>query len=113
MTIYFTRHQTFAAVPGLSETVLATFIDAGLVVPTASSFGPVFREDDVARLALLCELADSFGFDGEGLAVVIELIDQLHDARRHLHAMAKSMEAEPQDLRHRIGERFVGILAVE
>lgn len=112
MMAYFTPHQAVAAVPGLSDAVLATFLEAGLVVPTASSLGPVFRQSDLARLELLCDLADSFGFDGEGLAVVIELIDQLHDTRRHLHAMARAMEAEPQDLRQRVGSRVVGILAV-
>ena len=112
MKTYFTPDQAITAVPGLSDAVLATFLEAGLVVPTASSLGPVFREGDLARLALLCELADGFGFDGDGLAVVIGLIDQLHDTRRHLHAMAKAMEAEPQDLRARVGARLVGILAV-
>ncbi len=112
MITYFSRQQTIAAVPGLSDTGLAMFLEAGLVVPTSSSLGPVFGQGDLARLALLCELADNFDFDGDGLAVVMGLIDQLHDTRRRLNAMAEAMEAEPQDLRHRIGERFVGILAV-
>ncbi len=112
MTEYFTYHQTIAAVPGLSASGLSAFVDAGLVVPTLSAQGPMFRPSDQARLALLCELADSFDLDGDSLAVVIGLIDQLHDTRRHLHAMSQAMQAEPPDLRRRIGARFVAILGV-
>ena len=112
MMEYFTFSQTIAAVPGLTPPELAAFVDADLVAPTFSPDGPMFRRVDLARLALLCELADSFDLAGEALAVVIGLIDQLHDTRRHLHAMSQAMQAEPQDLRQRVGARFVAILAV-
>jgi hypothetical protein len=35
----------------------------------------------------------------------------LHTARHRLHAMAQAMEAEPQELRQRVGTRVVAILA--
>lgn len=112
MIEYFTFSQTIAAVPGLSQPGLSAFLDADLVAPTLSAEGPMFRRRDLARLALLCELADSFDLQGDGLAVVIGLIDQLHDTRRHLHAMSQAMQAEPPDLRRRVGARFVAILSV-
>ena len=112
MMEYFTLSQTIAAVPGLSQSGLSAFLDADLVVPTTSADGPLFRPTDLARLALLCELADSFDLEGDGLAVVIGLIDQLHDTRRHLHAMSQAMQSETPDLRRRVGARFVAILAV-
>lgn len=112
MTTYFTLSQTIAAVPGLSEPQLVAFLDADLVHATKSAAGPVFRALDLARMELLCDLADQFNLEGDALGVVIGLIDQLHDTRRHLHAMAQAMEAEPQDLRARIGARFVGILNI-
>ena len=112
MTTYFTLDQTVAAVPGLSQPQLVAFLEAELVRPTSSADGPVFRAPDLARLELLCDLADQFDLADDALGVVIALIDQLHDTRRHLRAMAEAMEAEPQDLRARIGARFVSILAV-
>ena len=112
MIEYFTLSQTVAAVPGLSQSGLSAFLDADLVVPISSADGPMFRRLDLARLALLCELADSFDLDGDGLAVVIGLIDQLHHTRRHLHAMSQAVQAEPQDLRRRVGARFVAILGL-
>ena len=111
MMDYFTQSQTIAAVPGLSQSRLAAFLDADLVWPTSSAAGPVFRVVDLARLELLCDLADHFDLQGDALGVVIGLIDQLHGARLHLRAMAEAMEAEPQELRLRVGARFVAILA--
>ncbi len=112
MTTYFTLNQTIAAVPGLSLPQLVAFLEADLVRPTVSADGPVFLARDLARLELLSDLADQFDLAADALGVVIGLIDQLHDTRRHLHAMAQAMEAEPQDMRARVGARFVGILAV-
>ena len=111
MTTYSTIMQTIAAVPGLSHPQLVAFLDAELVHPTLSADGPVFRAADLARLELLCDLADQFDLQTDSLGVVIGLIDQLHDTRRRLHAMAQAIEAEPKDLRARVGARFVGILA--
>lgn len=112
MTDFFTQDQTIATVPGLSLAQLDAFLAANLITPTVSATGPMFRRVDLARLHLLCELADHFDLDGDGLGVVIELIDQLHTTRRHLRAMAQAMEEEPQDLRLRVGARFVGLLAM-
>jgi chaperone modulatory protein CbpM len=112
MTAYFTPEQAIAAVPGLSQARLKAFLDADLVAQTHPTQGPVFRASDLARLELLCDLADHFDLEGDALGVVIGLIDQLHTARQRLHAMAQAMEAEPQDLRARVGARFVTILAM-
>lgn len=112
MTTYFTVSQTISAVSRLSQPQLVAFLDADLVRPTLSAEGPVFCAPDLARLELLCDLSDQFNLDDDALGVVIGLIDQLHDTRRHLHAMAQAIEAEPQDLRARVGARFVGILAL-
>ncbi len=112
MTEHFTEPQAIAAVPGLSRPRLAVFLAADLILPLSTPSGPVYRPIDLARLELLCDLADHFDLDGDALGVVIGLIDQLHDARHTLQAMARAMEAEPQDLRQRIGARVVGILTL-
>ncbi len=112
MTDNITQMQAVTMVPGLSTERLASFLAADLVMPTATADGLVFRPFDVARLVLLCELADHFDLEDDALGVVIELIDQLHTTRQHLRAMAQAMDAEPQDLRHRVGTRFVEILSV-
>ena len=112
MTEYFTQDQAIAAVLGLSKARLEGFLSADLVHPRSSSTGAVYRSADVARLALLCDMADQFDLESDALGVVVGLIDQLHIARQRLFAMAEALETEPQDLRHRVGARFVGILTV-
>lgn len=112
MTEHVTQEQAIAAVPGLSQARLAAFLDADLLVPLTFTDEPEFRPIDLARLALLCDLADHFDLEGDALGVVIGLIDQLHTARRRLHAIAQAIEAEPQDLRARVGARLVGILSL-
>ncbi|WP_426031171.1 hypothetical protein [Cypionkella sp. TWP1-2-1b2] len=111
-THYFNETQTLAAVPGLSHSQLGVFLAEGLITAHPSPEGAMFRAVDVARLALLCDLAEHFDLEGDALAVVIGLIDQLHSTRQHLRAMAQALEVEPQDLRARIGARFIGLLAV-
>jgi len=112
MTEYFSETQALAAVPSLSQAQLGVFLAEGLIAAHPSPAGAMFRAVDVARLALLCDLADHFDLEGDALAVVIELIDQLHTTRQHLRAMAQALEVEPQDLRARVGARFIGLLAV-
>ena len=112
MTEYITQDQAIAAVPGLSHTRLAAFLEAELIAPPSLYSEPVFHPVDLARLALLCDLADHFDLEGDALGVVIGLIDQLHATRRSLHAIAEAMNAEPQDLRARVGARLVGILTM-
>ncbi len=113
MTEYFTEEQAIAAVPGLSQVRLLAFMGADLVTTShRSADGTVFRPVDLARLELLCDLADQFDLDGDALGVVIGLIDQLHHTRLRLLAMAQAIEAEPVEFRHRVGARFVGLLAV-
>lgn len=112
MTEYFTQSQAIAAIPGLSQARLAGFLAADLVVPLSSAGDALFRPVDLARLELLCDLADHLDLKSDALGVVMGLIDQLHTSRLRLHAMAQAMEAEPPDLRGRVGARFMAILAV-
>lgn len=112
MTEYFTHKQVIAAVPTLSQARLAAFLKADLVTPLQGQSGPAFRPIDLARLELLCDLADHLDLKGDALGVVIALIDQLHSARRDLHAIAQAMVDEPHDLRMRIGARLIGIWTV-
>ncbi len=112
MTEYFTQSQAIDLVPGLSASRLAAFAAADLIMPVPSDQGPGFRRIDLARLGLLCDLADHFDLEDDALGVVIGLIDQLHATRQRLFALSEAMQAEPQDLRRRVGARFVAILTV-
>ena len=99
----FTEVQTLAAIPGLTRLRLTAFVQARIVMPLHAETGPVFRQADLARIELLCELAEEFGLDEDGLGLVMSLLDQLHAARRDLRAIAAAVAEEAPEVRARIG----------
>lgn len=112
MTEHLSEEDVLAAVPGLTFTRLATFVEIGIVKPlrreTDGEPAHVFRRIDIARLHLLCDLADDLELDEEALDLVITLIDQLHAARHDLRAIARALEEEPPDVRARLGVAIRG-----
>lgn len=107
VTGFYSESEVIASIPGLTRPLLLTFLAAEVVVPVASDTGPVFRDIDLARLDLLCDLALGLDLEGDALAVVISLIDQLHAARHRLAAMAEAIAAEPFAVRERVGARLL------
>jgi len=107
MTDHLTEDDIIAAIPGLTRTRLVAFIETEVVIPlrreakTGSTL--MFRRVDLARLHLLCDLADELDLDEAALDVVITLIDQLHATRQELLAIARAVAAEPPEVRARIG----------
>jgi chaperone modulatory protein CbpM len=112
MIEFVTQSQLLEAVPNLSRARLDAFLAAELIAPIYTDSEPVYRPIDLARLELLCELADHFDLEGDALGVVIGLLDQLHATRRELNALALAVSEEPYDLRQRIGTRLITILTL-
>lgn len=103
MTEFLTEDDAIAATSGLTRDRLVGFIAAEVVIPLRTEAGPVFRSIDIARLRLLCELADDLDLDEAALDVVMSLLDQLHDARFALQAMALALADESEVVRARVG----------
>lgn len=103
MTPYLTEDDVVAMTTGLTRDRLTGFIAASAVVPAHSDTGPLFRQIDIARLRLLCELSDDLDLDEPALCIVMSLIDQLHGARFALRAVALALADEPETVRARIG----------
>jgi len=107
MSEHLTEDEIIAAVPGLTHTRLFAFIEAEVVVPLRREGGAapalVFREIDVARMQVLCNLAEDLELDDAALAVVVTLIDKLHATRQELMTLARAVAEEPPEVRARIG----------
>ena len=99
----YSEAEALAAIPRLTRSRLVTYVKAQVVVPVHAEDGYYYRQVDIARLALICDLTDDLELDETGVAVVISLLDQLHEARKHLRAIAQAMAAEPPEVRARIG----------
>ncbi len=111
MSDHLNEDDLLAAIPGLTRTRLVAFLEAELIIPYHGQGDrgspPVFRRVDFARVQLLCDLASDLDLGEDALGVVIALIDQLHATRRDLLAIARAVEAEPPDIRARIGSALV------
>lgn len=102
MTRTYTETEAIEAIQELTGARLVSFVQARIVQPLASPEGPRFREADLARLQLLCDLCESFEMPEETLALVMSLIDQLNTARGDLRALMQAVAAEPDEVRTRI-----------
>jgi chaperone modulatory protein CbpM len=102
MTERYSEDQVIATVTRLTRQQLVGFIEGDLVQPERGDAGYVFRRVDIARLELLCDLSQDLDLDETALGIVLSLLDQLHAARQDLAAMARAIEALPEDLKARI-----------
>ncbi len=102
MNGHFTEEETLTRVVRLTRTRLTAFIEAEAVVPARSDAGPVFGPDDLARLDLLCDLAEFYDMQPDALAVTISVIDRMNDARRDRQALLTAIRAETPEVRARI-----------
>ncbi|MEN8952380.1 chaperone modulator CbpM [Planktotalea arctica] len=95
MSEWFSEDEVVTTVIRLTRTQLVRFVEVELIKPQRTSGGNVFRQIDIARLELLCDLTLDFDLDEIGLGVVISLIDQLHAARQDLAVMAQAIDQLP------------------
>lgn len=102
MTDHFSEDDVLAAIPRLTRVQLYTFLEAQIIVPFDAETGLVYRQVDLARMELLCDLTEHFELTEDSLGVVMSLIDQLHAARRDLLAMINAITDEPQEVQARI-----------
>ena len=74
----------------IDRETLELWIDAEWIIPTAGADAVTFSERDLARVGLIRDLTADFGVNGEGISVILHLLDQMHGLRR---ALAESLRA--------------------
>jgi len=87
----YTEAEAIEAVERLTVVKLRSFVEAEIVTPTQTETGVVFRDVDLVRMELLCELSEDFDLHLDALGVVISLI-----------AVLDAVDREPEDVRERI-----------
>jgi chaperone modulatory protein CbpM len=102
MSRFYTETEVITLVDELDETRLQMFLKAQVVTPVATHEGKGYREADLARLALLCDLVDCYEMPADGLTLVMSLLDQLNTARGDMRALMQAVAAEPDEVRQRI-----------
>ncbi|PHQ70080.1 MAG: hypothetical protein COB97_05840 [Paracoccus sp.] len=102
MTRYYSEAEVVALIDDLTQPRLRTFLHARIVQPVVTPEGPGFREADVARLQLLCDLSEGYQLPEDSLQLVMSLIDQLNTARGDMRALMRAVASEPDEVRIRI-----------
>jgi chaperone modulatory protein CbpM len=86
----------------LDAHVLEAWIEYGWLVPRREPDMREFSEIDLARVQLIRDLKEDMGVNDEGVAVVLDLIDQIHGLRRTLRGLVSALSAQPEELRRQI-----------
>jgi chaperone modulatory protein CbpM len=105
-TGFLSEEEALAAVGRLDRTRLARFVRAEVIRPADAGGRLVYRQVDIARIELLCDLCDDFDLEDEALALVMQLVDQLHGTRSDLVTLMRALGEEPEEVRVRVMERL-------
>lgn len=100
------------ALPGLRREDVEQWVAQDWVRPQGVGVGAgggwQFGEIDVARVRLIHELRDELRVDEQALPVVLNLLDQLYDARRRMMRLRDAIEsAAPEDIRDAVLRAFL------
>jgi len=99
-------------VDGLEDADLSRWIANSWVKPDLADGRYVFEDIDIARVHLIYELRQELDVNEAALPVVLLLLDQLYELRRHLRSIGVAIaETEPDSLHHAlqlIGARRLG-----
>jgi chaperone modulatory protein CbpM len=97
-----TIEELLASLAPLTREDLLAWIAEELVVPACAPEAQAFPREIVVRVRLLCTLRYELDIDPDALPVVVSLLDQLHETRRRLRALAAAVAAGDQTVRDAI-----------
>ena len=87
----------------IDRRVVRTWIEQGWV---GTRRGDDLSESEVARVALIRDLKETFGVNDEGVDVILTLIDQIYGLRRSLRTvLAASARGRPAATKRTVGQR--------
>src|ERR1700687_2837089 len=83
----------------LDADVLEAWIEVGWLLPQEDK---TLSEMDLARAQLIADLKHDLGVNDEGIAVILDLVDQVYGLRRTLRELLTSVHAQPEAPRRQI-----------
>ena len=88
-----------ALFPDLLEAELHGWVDRGWVRPEGDEPDWVFQEIDIARVRLIRDFRHTMAVPEETMPLVLSLLDQVYALRGQMHAIARAVEGQPEDVR--------------
>ena len=92
----------------LDAASLDAWIEAGWLAPRLAGPERAFSELDLARVCLIRDLREGMGVNDEGVAIVLDLLDQVHGLRQALRRVSSALQKLPEPLRQEILTRLQG-----
>src|SRR5438067_1644723 len=89
----------------LDAQVLESWVEYGWLAPRREL--AELSEVDLARVQLIRDLKDDMGVNDDGVAVILDLVDQIHGLRRTLRGLTGAVSNEPEEVRRRIAEACI------
>lgn len=102
--------ELIGSIARLEAAELRQWIALKWIDPIEREVGYLFEDADVARVHLICDLRYDLEIDEESVPVILSLIDQVHDARRTLRALATAVSEQPDDVRAAIASRASALI---
>ena len=103
--------QELLAQARLDGEALETFIAAGWLMPRRQGGAPRFTEIDLVRACLIRDLQHDLGVNADGIAIILDLLDQMHGLRRTLRDLLAALGAQPAPTRARIVAEVRAVVA--
>jgi chaperone modulatory protein CbpM len=84
------KSEEFVVRARLTYTTLETWVEAGWLLPDRAGPAPEFSDVDLARAQLIHDLTHDLGVNDEGVAIILDLVDQMHGLRHTLREVLKT-----------------------
>ena len=92
----------FITIVAIDRPTLLVWLESGWLRPEGGPGRPDYSEADLARARLVADLGGPMGVNAEGIDIILDLVDQLHGLRGALTALGAAVEAQPDELQHRL-----------
>ncbi|MDO5657473.1 MAG: chaperone modulator CbpM [Paracoccus sp. (in: a-proteobacteria)] len=101
MTRYNDR-ELIELIEHLTESRLQTYLRLEIVRPVMGEGAARYREVDLARARLACDLEQDYALGDDGLRLVLSLLDEMHGLRGDLHSLLSAVAEQPDEVRERL-----------
>lgn len=88
--------------PRLDKPLLEAYIERRWVRPLPARGGWRFEEIDIARIELVCHLAQDLHINDEGMDVTLSLLDQMYALRTAMQRLGHALSRQPENVQAEI-----------
>jgi len=96
--------REFLARADLRPDRLQIWLETSSLVPSFREGVGHYCEIDLARAQLIRDLQHDLGINDEGIAVVLDLVDQVSGLRHVLQAVLRALRTQPDAIRRQIAD---------